>query len=154
MRRRTVFYLVAASAVALAGGLSLLGSRPNAVAAEIAVYKDPSCGCCGQWVAHLRAAGFAVEVHDAEDIVRIKADAGVPDNLQSCHTAMIDGYVIEGHVPAADIRRLLSERPAAKGLAVPGMPVGSPGMEQGAARELYNVVLWQNDGSGTIFARH
>lgn len=105
MRRRTVFYLVAAGAVVLAGGWSLLGSRPNAVAAEIAVYKDPSCGCCGQWVAHLRAVGFALEVHDVEDIVRIKADAGIPKNLQSCHTAMIDGYVIEGHVPAADIRR-------------------------------------------------
>jgi len=154
MRRRTVFNLMAASAVALAGGWSLLGSQPNAVAAEIAVYKDPNCGCCGQWVGHLRAAGFSVEVHDAEDLVRIKADAGIPDNLQSCHTAMIDGYVIEGHVPAADIRRLLSERPAAKGLAVPGMPVGSPGMEQGAAREPYNVILLQNDRSGTIFARH
>lgn len=154
MRRRTMLFMTVAGTVALAGGLPFLIPRPNANAAEIAVYKDPNCGCCGQWVAHLRAAGFSVKVHDATDIVRIKREAGIPDHLQSCHTAMIDGYVIEGHVPAADIERLLSERPAARGLAVPGMPVGSPGMEQGAMRDPYDVILFQEDGTGTIFARY
>jgi hypothetical protein len=155
MKRRTVFTLIAAGAVALAGGVSLLASWPSrAEVAEVTVYKDPYCGCCNKWVEHLKAAGFAVTAHDAEDMSRIKTEAGVPAALESCHTAKVGGYVIEGHVPADDIKRLLAERPDAVGLAVPGMPIGSPGMEQGDTREPYDVILFRKDGTTTVFASH
>ena len=108
-----------------------------AVATEIEVYKSATCGCCKEWVKHLQANGFSVKAHDVADITAQKTANGVPAKLASCHTAKVDGYVIEGHVPASDIKRLLKERPAVSGLAVPGMPVGSPGMEQGA-RETYD----------------
>jgi hypothetical protein len=103
----------------------------QATAQTIDVIKSPYCGCCAQWVEHLRANGFTVRVTDVEDLDPVARQHGVPDELRSCHTATVGGYVIEGHVPAADIRRLLDERPQATGLAVPGMPIGSPGMEQG-----------------------
>jgi hypothetical protein len=107
------------------------------------VSKDPNCGCCAQWIEHVRAAGFGVEVVDTGDLAPIKQRLGIPAELAACHTAEIGGYAIEGHVPAAAIRRLLDERPAAQGLAVPGMPIGSPGMEvAGAPAEIYDVVLF------------
>lgn len=110
---------------------------------RMVVTKDPSCGCCSGWVEHVRAAGFAVEVVETESVNRLKTRLGVPPDLAGCHTAEVGGYVIEGHVPAAAIRRLLDERPAATGLAVPGMPVGSPGMEvEGSPPEVYEVVLF------------
>src|SRR4051794_19912760 len=96
---------------------------------KMLVHKDPTCGCCAGWVEHVRAAGFPVEVAEVSDINRVKARLGVPTNLYACHTAEIDGYLVEGHVPASAIQRLLAERANAKGLAVRGMPVGSPGME-------------------------
>ena len=125
----------------------------QANAATIAVIKDPNCGCCTQWVDYLRRSGFQVTVTDTPEQPQISARMGVPEALRGCHSATIDGYVIEGHVPAEDIRRLLDERPAAKGLAVPGMPMGSPGMEQGGMREAYVTVLFGNSGA-TVFARH
>jgi hypothetical protein len=107
------------------------------------VSKDPNCGCCALWIEHVRAAGFGVEVVDTGDLARIKQRLGIPAELAACHTAEIGGYAIEGHVPAAAIRRLLDERPAAQGLAVPGMPIGSPGMEvAGAPDEIYDVILF------------
>jgi len=121
-------------------------------AARIEVWKSPSCGCCEGWIAHLKANGFTVVPHDVDDVEPIKAANGVADDLASCHTAIVDGWVIEGHVPATDIRRLLAERPAVKGIAAPGMPGGSPGM--GSAAEPYEVVSFDAAGVRKTFARH
>jgi hypothetical protein len=117
---------------------------------QMVVYKSPTCGCCGAWIKHLTSNGFVVEIHDTNDIVEYGRGVGVPDELRSCHTGLIGGYAIEGHVPAEDIKRLLSERPDAKGLAVPGMPMGSPGME-GAYIEPYSVLLFDDDGRSRVF---
>ncbi|MDX5401833.1 MAG: DUF411 domain-containing protein [Rhodobacterales bacterium] len=122
----------------------------------IHVVKDPGCGCCGAWIEHLAAAGLAttVEEQDAEALAAYKLKMGVPAELASCHTASIRGYVLEGHVPAADIRRLLAESPDAVGLAVPGMPYGSPGMGPEAEREAYDVMLILRDGSATVYTSY
>lgn len=120
---------------------------------KMTVTRDPSCGCCGAWVEHLRRAGFAVEVVETSELNRIKARLGVPQALASCHTGEIAGFVVEGHVPAGAIKRLLAERPQGKGLAVPGMPIGSPGMEvDGVDPETYDVVLF-GSGEQRRFAR-
>jgi hypothetical protein len=137
-------------------GLTAVGIVPwrAGVAAEptIVVSKDPNCGCCNDWVEHLRQAGFAVEVRDVPDVNRVKARLGVPADLAACHTAQVQGYVIEGHVPAGVLRRFLNEKPNAKGLAVRGMPVGSPGMEvPNAPPEEYDVVLF--GASRRVYAR-
>lgn len=116
-----------------------------AAAVVIRVHKDPNCGCCTGWVRHLEAAGFSVVVREEVNLQEVRRRLGVPDDLAACHTAESDGYVIEGHVPAASIQRLLKERPAATGVAVPGMPVGSPGME-GGTPERYAVVLFGLNG--------
>ena len=134
--------------------LALLACAQSAAAAVIEVVKSPYCGCCGHWIEYLRAEGFEVRVTEAEDVTPAARRAGVPDQLRSCHTATIEGYAIEGHVPAADIRRLLAERPDAAGIAVPGMPVGSPGMEQGNVRQPYAVILFTRDGQRRVFSRH
>lgn len=115
------------------------------------VWKDPSCGCCEGWVRHMRAAGFEATVHEVADLQAVKAVNGVPDKLQSCHTATVGGYVVEGHVPAADVRRLLAERPRAKGLAAPGMPPSSPGMDIPGTP--YEVILF-GGGADRMWARH
>ena len=121
---------------------------------KITVSKDPTCGCCTGWVDHLRASGFIAEVIKTSEINRVKVRLGVPQDLASCHTAEIGGYVIEGHVPADAIKRLLAEKPAGKGLAVAGMPMGSPGMEmEGMAPDTYEVVLFGPSGQKT-FARY
>lgn len=120
----------------------------------VVVYKSPTCGCCESWVGHMQRAGFPVEVRDMHDIGPIKAEAGVPAGLGSCHTARIGDYFVEGHVPPDDVKRLLAEHPDARGLAVAGMPQGSPGMEQGGASEPYDVLLVANDGSTSVFAHH
>lgn len=121
----------------------------------IAVYKSPSCGCCKNWVDHVKAAGFTVEVHDLDNLSDIKADAGVPATARSCHTAIVGGYALEGHVPAATIQRLLKEKPAIAGLAVPGMPVGSPGMETpGQPADKYDIVAFKADGSTSVYESH
>lgn len=140
---------------AIIGGLgvwSYSASTP-AVAADMVVYKSPTCGCCTAWIDHIEANGITVDVRETYDLEPIKAKMGVPGQMESCHTAMIDGYVVEGHVPAADIKRLLKERPKARGLAVPGMPIGSPGMEQGDQKDPYAVVLFGDQGY-QLYARH
>lgn len=133
-------------------------SRPAIVdpALPIAiVHKTTSCGCCGIWVDHLKAEGFQVDVRDTDDMNPIKVRLGVPVGKASCHTAEIGGYVIEGHIPAEDIKRLLAERPAARGLVLPGMPAGSPGMEMPDGYvQPYTVELVRNDGSSAPFAEH
>ena len=119
------------------------------------VYKDPECGCCGAWVEHLKAAGFEVAVEPRVDLAQLKKELGVPDDLTSCHTGIIAGYAIEGHVPAEDIKRFLAAKPDAKGLAVPGMPVNSPGMEMpGAPGEHYTVWQFDTAGKRTAFSVH
>ncbi len=154
MRRRTIFLSIIAGMAVLIASATVHDFLPSARAAEMTVHKDPNCGCCSKWIQHMEAAGFTVKAKDTAEMAGIKADFGVPSALYSCHTTTIDGYVIEGHVPAADIARLLSERPAALGLAVPGMPAGSPGMEQGSRREPYQVILFGADGKQSVFARH
>jgi hypothetical protein len=139
--------------------LVIFGVAPASAAdtaASIEVWKSATCECCGAWVKHLEANGFTVKVNAAEPsaLASLNRQAGIGDKLASCHTAKIDGYVIEGHVPGTDIKRLVAERPDAIGLAVPGMPVGSPGMEQGAEFEPYDVLLIKKDGSTETFARH
>ncbi|CUJ43237.1 MULTISPECIES: DUF411 domain-containing protein [Rhodobacterales] len=133
-----------------------LAAQAIAEATPIDVKKTNGCGCCLAWMDHLEENGFAPSGQDmfAGLLVRFKLDSGVPQRMVSCHTGLIDGYVIEGHVPADDIRRLLSERPDAVGLAVPGMPLGSPGMDQSRWREAYDVFLINNDGTTEVFASY
>lgn len=146
--------LLAAGAAAV-GGLALYGCGPSAGAIPIMVFKDAGCGCCKLWVAKLEAEGFSATVEDRADLGDLKQQLGVPDDLTSCHTARVDRYIVEGHVPAADIKRLLAEKPLALGLSVPGMPIGSPGMEvAGKPAEAYTVWLFQNNGQRTPFAKH
>jgi len=131
------------------------GAPASAEAPVITVYKSPTCGCCSSWVDHVKAAGFAVDVHDVDNLSDIKADAAVPANARSCHTAIVGGYAIEGHVPAATIQRLIKEKPAIAGLAVPGMPVGSPGMEvPGQPADRYDVIAFTADGKTSVYESH
>jgi hypothetical protein len=140
--------------------LALLLASPALAATDqpsIEVWKSPTCGCCGKWVEHLEANGFAVKAKNTSSAVldRVKRQAGIGEKLASCHTGLIDGYAVEGHVPASDIKRLLDERPDAIGLTVPNMPLGSPGMEQpDGETEPYDVLLVKKDGSVEVFARH
>ncbi|HWT13858.1 MAG TPA: DUF411 domain-containing protein [Allosphingosinicella sp.] len=134
--------------------LAVLACAEAAAAATIEVVKSPYCGCCTHWVEYLRAEGFEVRVVEAEDVSPTARRLGVPDDLRSCHTAAVEGYAIEGHVPAADIRRLLAERPEAAGIAVPGMPLGSPGMDQGNVRQPFATILFSRDGRRQRFAQH
>jgi hypothetical protein len=137
----------------IAGVATLLAGPAPARATEITVHKSPWCGCCKGWVKHLEDNGFTVTALDHEDMDPIKSELGVPHRLQSCHTAMVDGYVIEGHVPADDIKRLLTEGPEAVGLAAPGMPAGSPGMEGGGTRDDYQVILFDKENA-SVWAEH
>ena len=122
---------------------------------SITVYKDPSCGCCTKWVEYLRANGFTPEVHDRSDMDALKDSLGVPAALRSCHTGVVGKYVIEGHVPAADVKQLLATTPAKTvGIAAPGMPAGSPGMEMGGRHDRYDVIAFAPGGATRIFARH
>lgn len=120
------------------------------------VYKSASCGCCKNWVDHARSSGFTVRTIDTEDLAGVKAEMGVPGQLQSCHTVVVGNYVVEGHVPAADVKRLLAEKPAVRGIAVPGMPIGSPGMEQGpvSGYQKYDVIAFTAQGRTSVFAKH
>lgn len=149
--RRTLITSAAAFCAAAAVPLAARAAQP-----EIHVLKDPNCGCCQAWIDILAREGFAVttETSFGTALVRYKADNGIPVSMMSCHTARIDGYMIEGHVPPADIRRLLRERPDAVGLAVPDMPYGSPGMGPEDRREAYDVHLIRHDGTTEVFARY
>lgn len=138
----------------LAASVAMLLARPALAGRDlIEVYKSQTCGCCKKWIEHLRASGFDVKAHDVDDIAMSRAKLGVPQALGSCHTGSVGGYLIEGHVPARDIQRLLRERPMAVGLAVPGMPRGSPGMEAGT-RDPYEVLLFQPDGRYSVYQRY
>ena len=152
MQRRQ--WLKAAVSMGLAASLPLRSALAQAHTVE--VWKDPNCGCCNLWVEHLQASGFNVAVRDVGNTAARKR-LGMPEKLGSCHTATVGGYVIEGHVPAADIRRLLKDRPLALGLAVPGMPIGSPGMdgpEYKGRKDAFDVLLVQKDGSTKSFQRY
>ncbi|EIL98575.1 DUF411 domain-containing protein [Rhodanobacter sp. 115] len=124
-----------------------------AMASSAEVFRDPSCGCCGAWIHYLQANGYSVVTQEDQPMAAVKARLGVPADATSCHTALIGGYVIEGHVPVEDIQRLLTEHPNARGLAAPGMPMGSPGMEMGTPVR-YEVLLIARDGSTRVFAKH
>lgn len=139
-----------------AGGAMLLSGRSMAATPRMEVFKTPTCGCCGAWIAHVEGAGIPVAARDVaqEALWQTKQKAGITAELSSCHTGFVEGYVIEGHVPAEDIKRLLAERPDALGLTVPGMPVGSPGMEMGDQRDAYETLLVLHDGQTEVFARH
>lgn len=143
----------ASLAVARSGAPAEQQARP-AAAVQVTVFKDANCGCCKDWVEHLRTHGFAVTAKDTSDVVAVKRTGRVPERLYSCHTAFVNGYVVEGHVPAADIQRLLAEKPKVAGLAVPGMPAGSPGMEVGSRKDPYDVVAFRRDGATSVFAKH
>ena len=148
--RRRFLTVLGAAGAALTAGPSFAQAAPP----KVVVSQDPSCGCCTGWVDHLRKAGFAADVVETSEINRVKIRLGVPQDLASCHTAEIGGYVIEGHVPADAIKRLLAEKPAGKGLAVAGMPMGSQGMEmEGMAPDTYDVILFGPSGR-TTFARY
>jgi hypothetical protein len=149
--RRQFLAASAAGALApLAFSRRLLAMEANPV---ITVYKDPNCGCCAKWVKHLAANGFVTKVQDTPDMDAVKKNMRVPADLQSCHTAVVDRYVIEGHVPAADIKKLLASKESVQGLAAPGMPMGSPGME-GGTPDKYDVIAFSTDGKKRVFAKH
>ena len=131
----------------------LLSASLSAAPPEMTVYKTKTCGCCGKWVEHLRSNGFQVTVKEVPSTAPYRQQYGVPESLASCHTGVVNGYAIEGHIPAAEIHRLLKEHPKAKGLAVPGMPMGSPGME-GASKDTYSVIRFDADGKETIYHKY
>jgi hypothetical protein len=141
---------------ALALGMAVAGAaQPKPASPLVEVFKTPTCGCCSQWVEHMRANGFTVRTTDLNDLTEIKKSRGVPDQVQSCHTAVVNGYVVEGHVPAADVHRMLKEKPAIAGIAVGGMPVGSPGMETPYVKaQPFNVVSFAKNGTTRVFAKH
>jgi hypothetical protein len=151
-----ILYAMVARRAFLSGaaalGLGLLAPAQAQRAPALTVYMSPSCGCCGGWVRHVRENGFRVERRDLADVTPMKRQLGVPQALWSCHTALVDGYAVEGHVPATDIKRLLRERPKAIGLSAPGMPAGSPGMEQGVPQP-HATVLFDSQSS-RVFERH
>ncbi len=147
LSRRRLGFSIAGVAVSLA--------TASAAPPPVTVYKDPNCGCCSGWVTHMRRAGFAVTVVERADLTPLRRTLGVPDSALSCHTAVVGGYFVEGHVPVSDVRRLLAEKPAARGIAAPGMPIGSPGMEAPDGKvEPYAVVLIGRDGRTSVFSRH
>ena len=148
---RRAWFGRAGGIVAIAAGGPRLA---RAALPALEVFRSPTCGCCGAWIEHMEAAGFEVRVRMVEDTAPARSRLGLAARYGSCHTAVIDGYVVEGHVPAAEVRKLLSRRPEAIGLTVPGMPIGSPGMEMGERREPYDVLLVGRDGKATVFASY
>ena len=142
---------VAGVAALLLAAAALVRAPAAPAGPTVTVYKSPTCGCCGKWIAHLQAAGFTVVAHDTDDVNAVRSSMGVPFRLGSCHTARVGNYVIEGHVPADLITRLLTEHPAIAGLAVPGMVTGSPGME-GPGAQPYDVVAWDRAGKTSVYA--
>ncbi|WP_341644437.1 DUF411 domain-containing protein [Thauera sp. SDU_THAU2] len=148
---------VRSSLIALIGAAVLgLGATGIAAAAddEVTMFKDPYCGCCGKWAEHMREHGFKVKEVISQEMDQIKHQAGVPRALGSCHTAKVGNYVVEGHVPAADVKRMLSEKPAITGISAPGMPLGSPGMEGPYPADRYDVVSFDAEGKTAVFASH
>lgn len=149
MKRRHFLMAVATAAASASIPVLAATSLP-----QVEVYKNPDCGCCGAWVDHLKAAGFQVKVHETPDTSAIRKRHGIPDEFGSCHTGVVAGYALEGHVPAEDVKRLLAKKPAAAGLSVPGMPVGSPGMEMGSRKDAFQVLLIDKAGRSSVFATY
>jgi len=138
----------------LAGGISwILTTEGRNFDTEIVMYKNLSCMCCEKWADHLEENGFKVEMKTVNNLLELKSENDVPGELASCHTAFVEGYIVEGHVPAEDVRRLIYEKPDAAGITVPGMPIGSPGME-GSYVQNYDVILFDKDGKEEVFARY
>lgn len=150
---KTKSLVLAALALALLPIKAAAPAMTTAASPLVTVYKDPDCGCCKAWVEYLRKHGFRVDAKDTRDMDQIKANLGVPGPLVSCHTAIVGGYIIEGHVPAEDIQKLLKLKPKIAGLAVPGMPSGSPGME-GPPPVHYQVIAFERSGKTRVFANH
>ena len=136
------------------GGYVYFGPLASADLPTVTVYKSPSCNCCAEWVTHMREQGFPVEIQSRFNVKPVKRKVGVPSSLAACHTAVVNNYVVEGHVPAKDVKQLLHENPKVRGLSVPGMPVGSPGMERGNRVEPYEVLTFTPAGDTTVFARY
>ena len=149
MKRRTILF-AAVTMVPVAA----LPSAAKTALPRIEVYKGPNCGCCGAWVDHLLGAGFPVKVIEVSDPGAVRKRHGIPDQYGSCHTGVVAGYALEGHVPADDVKRLLAQKPLGAGLAVPGMPVGSPGMEVGARKDPFKVLFIDKAGASSIFATY
>ena len=142
-------------AVALSTAAAAAAVQRKTAPVVVEVFKSPTCGCCSKWVEYMRKNGFEMRATNVSDLTAVKRTHGVPENLLSCHTATVDGYAIEGHVPAADVRRLLKERPAVAGIAVPDMPAGSPGMEvEGVKAQPFNVISFDKAEKTQVFARH
>jgi hypothetical protein len=151
--RRSFLAQTAALGASLAGGKSVWAAVAAADPKTMTIYMSPTCGCCSKWVDHVKAAGFKTEVHEEEEMDAVKDNLGVPRDMRSCHTAQVDKYLIEGHVPAEDIKKLLDQQPKAAGLAAPGMPASSPGMAvPGQPHEPFDVLLFQRDGKSEVFA--
>lgn len=144
--------------ILLAAAMSILalntGQANDSLMKDIVVYKNPSCGCCTKWVRYLEENDYNVTIENTRDIFEVKKRLGVPEKLAACHTAVIDGYVIEGHITHRDIKRLLLFRPEVIGIAVPGMPIGTPGMEQGNTKQPHDVISFDNKGNTRVFAKH
>ena len=149
MKRRLILNAAAALAAVAA-----LPSRAGTPPTQVQIYKSKTCGCCGAWVEHLRSAGFAVAVTEVDNTSATRKRLGMPERFGSCHTATVSGYVLEGHVPAREVQRLLAQKTPALGLAVPGMPVGSPGMEAGGRLEPYKVLLIDRSGRDSVYASY
>ena len=153
---RTALGVSAAALVAPRLAAQQPARQQKAALPVMTVYKSASCGCCHLWVEHAQANGFTVKTIDTEALPSVKAELGVPARLQSCHTVVVGNYLVEGHVPAADVKRMLAEKPAIRGIAVPGMPIGSPGMEQGppSGYQRYDVIAFTAQGKTSVFAKH
>ncbi len=152
-RRSWLARATAGSVLILAGRRELLLAQPAKV--TVTVYKDAGCGCCNAWVEHMRAAGFVVDAHDRSDVDAVKNRLGVPEAMRSCHTGQVGGYLIEGHVPAGDVQRLLRDRPKVSGLAIPGMPMSAPGMAQpGATVTPYKVIAFGPGTATRVYASY
>jgi hypothetical protein len=147
--------IIGLAAVAMGVSLGFAAAQQKPASPLVEVFKTPTCGCCSMWVEHMRKNGFTVRTTDLNDLVEIKKARGVPDQVQSCHTAVVGGYVVEGHVPAADVQRLLKEKPPVAGIAVGGMPAGSPGMDfPGTKAQPYDVMSFDKNVTTKVFAKH
>ena len=154
IRFRALLLPVLLTAALAAVSTAQPASRPAGARVPIKVYKTATCGCCAKWVDHMKANGFEPTVQDLPDLSAVKLESGVPAALQSCHTAIVDGYVIEGHVPADAVQKLLAQKPRnVIGIAVPGMPIGSPGMEQGPRKDPYDILAFDKAGKSTVFEK-
>jgi hypothetical protein len=152
VKNKTFAGIIFSIALSAIGGFIFMQSV--SAESEMTVYKSPTCGCCGKWITHMEQNGFKVNAVDMIEMNIVKEKYGISRNLASCHTAVIDGYFVEGHVPAADVKRLLSEKPDVVGLSVPGMPIGSPGMEMGDRIDPYSVIAIDKEGNTQVFNQY